>query len=59
MALQTVPDNNLQIIFPPVFFQFLSMRIASMSPVLYGFGMDSDGLHDHAQVWWNKQKHFL
>ncbi|BAF24279.1 Os08g0536800 [Oryza sativa Japonica Group] len=26
--------------------EFLSMRIASMSPVLYGFGMDSDGLHD-------------
>nr|ACG41015.1 bHLH transcription factor GBOF-1 [Zea mays] len=29
--------------------EFLSMRIASMSPVLYGFGLDSDGLHDHAQ----------
>ncbi|KAL6661043.1 hypothetical protein ACP70R_000427 [Stipagrostis hirtigluma subsp. patula] len=29
--------------------EFLSMRIASMSPVLYGFGMDSDGLHDQAQ----------
>ncbi|KAG8087823.1 hypothetical protein GUJ93_ZPchr0010g9069 [Zizania palustris] len=26
--------------------EFLSMRIASMSPVLYGFGLDSDGLHD-------------
>ncbi|RCV32041.1 hypothetical protein SEVIR_6G233700v4 [Setaria viridis] len=30
--------------------EFLSMRIASMSPVLYGFGLDSDGLHDHAQM---------
>ncbi|KAL6644456.1 hypothetical protein ACP70R_016064 [Stipagrostis hirtigluma subsp. patula] len=29
--------------------EFLSMRIASMSPVLYGFGMDNDGLHDQAQ----------
>ncbi|KAF7108637.1 hypothetical protein CFC21_109072 [Triticum aestivum] len=29
--------------------EFLSMRIASMSPVLYGFGLDSDGLHDQAQ----------
>ncbi|WVZ91963.1 hypothetical protein U9M48_038066 [Paspalum notatum var. saurae] len=29
--------------------EFLSMRIASMSPVLYGFGVDSDGLHEHAQ----------
>lgn len=27
--------------------EFLSMRIASMSPVLYGFGTNSDGLHDH------------
>ncbi|KAG8048097.1 hypothetical protein GUJ93_ZPchr0008g13910 [Zizania palustris] len=26
--------------------EFLSMRIASMSPVLYGFGLESDGLHD-------------
>uniref|UniRef100_J3MUT3 BHLH domain-containing protein n=1 Tax=Oryza brachyantha TaxID=4533 RepID=J3MUT3_ORYBR len=26
--------------------EFLSMRIASMSPVLYGFGLDSDGLQD-------------
>ncbi|KAI4974729.1 hypothetical protein ZWY2020_048336 [Hordeum vulgare] len=29
--------------------EFLSMRIASMSPVLYGFGLDSDGLHDQTQ----------
>ncbi|TVU04874.1 hypothetical protein EJB05_48020 [Eragrostis curvula] len=29
--------------------EFLSMRIASMSPVLYGFGMDSDGIHEQAQ----------
>lgn len=27
--------------------EFLSMRIASMSPVLYGFGTNSEGLHDH------------
>jgi BHLH transcription factor Upa20 len=47
-------DNNLQIIYSCLFFQFLSMRIASMSPVLYGFGLDSDGLHDHAQVWNSK-----
>uniref|UniRef100_A0A0A9GC68 Uncharacterized protein n=1 Tax=Arundo donax TaxID=35708 RepID=A0A0A9GC68_ARUDO len=25
------------------------MRIASMSPMLYGFGLDSDGLHEQAQ----------
>lgn len=31
--------------------QFLSMRIASLSPVLYGFGMDSDAFCDHTQVW--------
>lgn len=30
--------------------QFLSMRIASLSPVLYGFGMDSDAFSDHTQV---------
>ncbi|XP_062196104.1 basic helix-loop-helix protein 80-like [Phragmites australis] len=29
--------------------EFLSMRIASMSPVLYGFGLDSDGLQDQTQ----------
>ncbi|XP_047070863.1 transcription factor bHLH137 [Lolium rigidum] len=29
--------------------EFLSMRIASMSPVLYGFGLDGDGLHDQTQ----------
>jgi hypothetical protein len=34
----------------PFLFQFLSMRIASMSRVLYGFGMGSDRLHDQAQV---------
>ncbi|XP_062192325.1 basic helix-loop-helix protein 80-like isoform X2 [Phragmites australis] len=30
--------------------EFLSMRIASMSPVLYGFGLDSDDLHGQAQM---------
>ncbi|KQJ99166.1 transcription factor bHLH137 isoform X2 [Brachypodium distachyon] len=30
--------------------EFLSMRIASMSPVLYGFGLDSDGLLDQTQI---------
>ncbi|CAD6224284.1 unnamed protein product [Miscanthus lutarioriparius] len=29
--------------------EFLSMRIASLSPVLYGFGMDSDAFSDHTQ----------
>ncbi|KAJ1290364.1 hypothetical protein BS78_02G237000 [Paspalum vaginatum] len=29
--------------------EFLSMRIASLSPVLYGFGMESDAFSDHAQ----------
>ncbi|TVU08785.1 hypothetical protein EJB05_42198 [Eragrostis curvula] len=29
--------------------EFLSMRIASLSPVLYGFGMDSDSFNDHTQ----------
>ncbi|OEL20097.1 Transcription factor bHLH137 [Dichanthelium oligosanthes] len=29
--------------------EFLSMRIASLSPVLYGFGMDSDAYSDHTQ----------
>ncbi|KAL5201016.1 hypothetical protein ABZP36_035370 [Zizania latifolia] len=29
--------------------EFLSMRIASLSPVLYGFGMDSDAFSDHSQ----------
>ncbi|XP_066394653.1 transcription factor BC1-like [Miscanthus floridulus] len=27
--------------------EFLSMRIASLSPVLYGFGIDSDAFSDH------------
>jgi BHLH transcription factor Upa20 len=27
--------------------EFLSMRIASMSPVLYGFGLDPDSLVNH------------
>ncbi|XP_062199466.1 transcription factor BC1-like isoform X2 [Phragmites australis] len=30
--------------------EFLSMRIASLSPVLYGFGMDSDAFSDHTQI---------
>jgi hypothetical protein len=31
--------------------QFLSMRIASLSPVLYGFGMESDAaFSDQSQV---------
>ncbi|XP_021308564.1 transcription factor bHLH137 isoform X1 [Sorghum bicolor] len=30
--------------------EFLSMRIASLSPVLYGFGMDTDAFSDHTQV---------
>uniref|UniRef100_A0A0D9XFI2 BHLH domain-containing protein n=1 Tax=Leersia perrieri TaxID=77586 RepID=A0A0D9XFI2_9ORYZ len=29
--------------------EFLSMRIASLSPVLYGFGIDSDSFSDHSQ----------
>ncbi|BAF25548.1 transcription factor BC1 [Oryza sativa Japonica Group] len=29
--------------------EFLSMRIASLSPVLYGFGIDSDAFSDHSQ----------
>ncbi|CAN6182914.1 unnamed protein product [Urochloa humidicola] len=29
--------------------EFLSMRIASLSPVLYGFGMDGDAFSDHTQ----------
>ncbi|PAN13307.1 hypothetical protein GQ55_2G316800 [Panicum hallii var. hallii] len=29
--------------------EFLSMRIASLSPVLYGFGIDSDAFGDHTQ----------
>ncbi|XP_062194074.1 transcription factor BC1-like [Phragmites australis] len=29
--------------------EFLSMRIASLSPVLYGFGMDSDAFSDQTQ----------
>lgn len=34
--------------------QFLSMRIASLSPVLYGFGMDRDvSFSDQLQVWGN------
>ncbi|KAL6846787.1 hypothetical protein ACP4OV_024235 [Aristida adscensionis] len=30
--------------------EFLSMRIASLSPVLYGFGMDNDAFSDHTQM---------